>query len=92
MTAVLAAAEIDELVRENLPLVGHLVREVLGRVPSHVSRDDLISAGMYALAVSASSYDPERGVPFPRFAAIRIRGAITDELRSMDWASRSARA
>ncbi|WP_375478118.1 sigma-70 family RNA polymerase sigma factor [uncultured Jatrophihabitans sp.] len=81
----------DALVRDHLPLVGHLVREVLGRVPVHVSRDDLISAGMYALAASARSWESERGVPFGRFAAIRIRGAITDELRSRDWASRSVR-
>jgi RNA polymerase sigma factor for flagellar operon FliA len=83
--------DVEGLVRSNLPLVGHLVREVLGRVPSHVSRDDLISAGMYALTVSASSFDASRGVPFARFAALRIRGAITDELRAMDWASRSVR-
>jgi RNA polymerase sigma factor for flagellar operon FliA len=87
-----AAASVDELVREQLPLVGHLVREVLGRVPAHVGRDDLVSAGMYALAVSAKSFDPTRGVPFARFAAIRIRGALTDELRSRDWASRSVRS
>jgi RNA polymerase sigma factor FliA len=82
----------DDLIREHLPLVGHIVREVLGRVPSHVSRDDLMSAGMYAVALSASSFDPTRGVPFARFAAIRIRGAITDELRTMDWASRAVRS
>jgi RNA polymerase sigma factor for flagellar operon FliA len=82
---------VDELVRSHLPLVGHLVREVLGRVPAHVNRDDLVSAGMLALAMSAKSFDPARGVPFGRFAAIRIRGALTDELRTMDWASRAVR-
>jgi RNA polymerase sigma factor for flagellar operon FliA len=87
-----AAADVDELIRAHLPLVGHIVRDVLGRVPSHVRRDELISAGMYALTVSAASFDPARGVPFARFAALRIRGGITDELRSMDWASRSVRS
>jgi RNA polymerase sigma factor for flagellar operon FliA len=82
----------DDLVKANLALVGHIVRDVLNRVPAHVSRDDLISAGMYALAVSASSFDSSRGVPFARFAAIRIRGAVTDELRNMDWASRGVRS
>lgn len=82
---------IEELVRTHLPLVGHLVREVLGRVPAHVSRDDLVSAGMLALAMSAKGFDASRGVPFGRFAAIRIRGALTDELRTMDWASRAVR-
>lgn len=86
------APTTEELVRANLPLVGHIVRGVLSRVPSHVSRDELVSAGMYALAVSAASFDASRGVPFARFAAIRIRGAITDELRTMDWASRAVRS
>jgi RNA polymerase sigma factor FliA len=97
MTAVTIAPEsaatptVDELVRTHLPLVGHLVRELLGRVPSHVNRDDLISAGMMALTVSAQGFDASRGVPFGRFAAFRIRGALTDELRTMDWASRAVR-
>jgi RNA polymerase sigma factor FliA len=83
---------VEELVRSTLPLVGHLVREVLGRVPAHVNRDDLVSAAMYALTVSAQSFDASLGVPFSRFAAIRIRGALTDELRTMDWASRGVRS
>jgi RNA polymerase sigma factor FliA len=82
----------DELVVEHLPLVGHIVREVVNRLPPHVSRDDLVSAGTMALVLSARGFDPSRGVPFGRFAAIRIRGAITDELRTMDWASRAVRA
>ena len=81
----------DELVQGNLPLVGHLVREVLAKVPLHVSRDELTSAGMMALVVAAQSYDAARGVPFVRYASIRIRGALLDELRSMDWAARSVR-
>jgi RNA polymerase sigma factor for flagellar operon FliA len=82
----------EELIRENIPLVGHLVREILGRVPSHVNRDDLTSAGLAALVTAARGYDAERGIPFGRFAAMRIRGALLDELRSLDWASRSVRS
>jgi RNA polymerase sigma factor FliA len=82
---------VEELVTANLPLVGHLVREALAKVPAHVSRDELSSAGMIALVVSARNFDESRGVPFARFAAIRIRGAIMDELRGMDWAARSVR-
>lgn len=74
-----------------MPLVGHLVRETMGRVPAHVSRDDLTSAGLTALVQAAQAYDADRGVPFERYAATRIRGAILDELRSVDWASRSVR-
>lgn len=82
----------DELITSHIPLVHHLVREVLGRVPAHVDRDDLVSAGMLALTVAAQGFDDARGVPFAAFASIRIRGALTDELRSMDWASRAVRA
>ncbi|GIH81561.1 sigma-70 family RNA polymerase sigma factor [Planobispora longispora] len=84
--------DIDALVREHLPLVGHIVRETLMRVPSHVNRDDLTSAGLAALAAAAHSFDASRGTPFGRFAAVRIRGALVDELRGLDWASRSVRS
>jgi RNA polymerase sigma factor for flagellar operon FliA len=82
---------VEDLVRSHLPLVGHLVRETLGRLPSHVSREDLVSAGMAALAAAAKTFDPTRGAPFGSFATARIRGAILDELRGLDWASRSVR-
>ena len=85
------SAAVEALVRDNLALVGHIVRETMTRLPAHIGRDDLTSAGMAALVLSAQSYDEARGVPFARFAAIRIRGALVDELRSMDWASRSVR-
>lgn len=81
----------DDIVRANMPLVGHLVREMLARVPAHVNRDDLLSAGYAALVAAARGFDPQRGVPFPRFAATRVRGALLDELRGLDWASRSVR-
>ena len=87
-----SASTPDDLVVEHLPLVGHIVREVMNRLPSHINRDDLVSAGTMALVLSARGFDASRGVPFGRFAAIRIRGAITDELRTMDWASRAVRA
>jgi RNA polymerase sigma factor for flagellar operon FliA len=88
----LTAAQEEELVTQHLPLVGYLVSERLGRVPVHVSRDDLTSAGFAALALAARGFDLDRGVPFGRFASPRIRGALIDELRSHDWASRSVRA
>ncbi|GAA3253280.1 sigma-70 family RNA polymerase sigma factor [Dactylosporangium siamense] len=85
------AREREDLVRAHLPLVGHLVREMLNRLPSHVSREDLVSAGMAALAHAAKGFDPSRGIPFGSFATTRIRGALLDELRGLDWASRSVR-
>jgi len=84
--------ELELLIRQNMPLVGHLVREMLFKVPAHVHRDDLASAGYAALVTAAQAFDAGRGIPFGRFAAVRIRGALLDELRSMDWASRSVRA
>jgi RNA polymerase sigma factor for flagellar operon FliA len=86
-----AQAPGDALVLEHLALVGYHVNEVLHRVPPSVSRDDLASAASLALVLAARSYEPESGVPFARYASLRIRGAIVDELRSMDWASRGAR-
>jgi len=91
VTAEAVRTDVEELVRQNLPLVGHIVRETMGRVPSYVNRDDLTSAGLFALFQAAQAYDDERGVPFHRYAATRIRGAVLDELRSIDWASRSVR-
>jgi RNA polymerase sigma factor FliA len=90
-TAVQSSADLDELVTANVPLVAHIVRETMGRLPAHVDRDDLNSAGLTALVQASKAWDPERGIPFSRYAAQRIRGAILDELRSVDWASRSVR-
>jgi RNA polymerase sigma factor for flagellar operon FliA len=92
VTAAPSANTIEDLVRSHLPLVGHLVREMLSRLPAHVSREDLVSAGMAALAMAAKSFDPGRGTPFGSFATARIRGALLDELRGLDWASRSVRS
>jgi len=81
----------DALVVDNITLVGHIVRETMSRVPSHVNREDLSSAGMMALVKASRAFEADRGVPFARYAATRIRGAILDELRGIDWASRAVR-
>jgi RNA polymerase sigma factor for flagellar operon FliA len=81
----------EVLVKDHLPLVGYLVAEAASKLPGHVSRDDLTSAGMMALAQAARGFDATRGVPFARYASMRIRGGIIDELRGHDWASRSVR-
>ena len=90
-TAVPDAEVVERLVTENLPLVGYLVNELAVRLPGHVCRDDLTSAGMTALLQAARAYDSDRGVPFSRYASTRIRGAMLDELRAQDWAGRSVR-
>ncbi|MFY0407002.1 sigma-70 family RNA polymerase sigma factor [Solicola sp. PLA-1-18] len=83
--------DVDDLVRQHMPLVGHLVRDLHSRVPSHVDRDDLTGTGLAALVAAARAWDAERGVSFARYASIRVRGALLDELRGLDWASRSVR-
>ena len=82
--------ERNVLVVQNLPLVGYLVSEVWAKA-THLSRDDLASAGAVALITSADSFDPSLGIPFGAFARRRIVGAFADEMRSGDWASRGAR-
>ena len=76
----------------NLALVGHLAREVAARLPRHLDTDDLAGAGALALVQAARTYDPDHGVPFARFAATRVRGAMLDHMRSRDWATRSLRS
>ena len=82
----------DALVRSHLRLVYYAVNMMATRVPRHVSRGDLVSAGMEGLAHAARGFEPERGIAFDRYASTRIKGALLDELRRRDWASRSVRA
>lgn len=79
------------LIEEHLPLVRHIVFQVAVHFPRHVDRDELARAGALGLVEAARRYDESRGVPFDRFAAQRIRGAILDAVRAADWAPRSVR-
>ena len=88
----LTPAEITALIEEHLPLVNHVVFQVAVHFPRHVDRDELARAGALGLVEAAKRYDEARGVPFNRFAAQRIRGAIIDGVRAADWAPRSVRA
>ena len=83
-------SERDHLVVTNLPLVGYLVSEIWGRA-THLSRDDLASAGALGLIAAAEGFDSSLGVPFGAYARRRILGAFADEMRSNDWASRTTR-
>ncbi|MFO7831293.1 MAG: FliA/WhiG family RNA polymerase sigma factor [Desulfuromonadaceae bacterium] len=80
-----------DLAREHMPLVRLVVERMKSQVPGFVNRDDMMSAAMEGLMDAASRFDPERGVMFKTFAERRIRGAIYDEIRKMDWFSRSLR-
>jgi RNA polymerase sigma factor for flagellar operon FliA len=82
----------DELVRQHLPLVHHVVADMIVRVPRHIPRDELTSAALFGLVQAARAYDPGRGVSFDRYARRRMQGALLDDLRSRDWASRGVRS
>lgn len=84
-------AATRELIEQHLPLVRHVVFQVAVNFPRHVDREELATAGALGLVEAARRYDAERGVPFDRFAAQRIRGAILDAVRAADWAPRSVR-
>ncbi len=94
MAAGKTAASKEELnarIEANLPLVKHVVFQVAVHFPRHVDREELARAGALGLVEAARRYDGSRGVPFERFAAQRIRGAILDSVRAADWAPRSVR-
>ncbi|CAN5690653.1 FliA/WhiG family RNA polymerase sigma factor [soil metagenome] len=80
-----------QMIEQHLPLVRHVVFQVAVHFPRHVDRDELATAGALGLVEAARRYDATRGVPFDRFAAQRIRGAILDAVRAADWAPRSVR-
>ncbi|MGY1639882.1 sigma-70 family RNA polymerase sigma factor [Geodermatophilus sp. SYSU D00703] len=88
------ARDVDTLVTEHLPLAAFAVNAVASRIslPSHVSREDLLSCAKVALVEVARRFDPSAGASFATYALARLQGAVLDELRSGDWASRSVRA
>jgi RNA polymerase sigma factor FliA len=88
--------EGDEAVRENLilhyaPMVKVVAGRVGSRLPPHVEQGDLIAYGLTGLMEAVDRYDPERGVKFKTFALTRIRGAMIDALRRLDWVPRKVR-
>lgn len=81
----------DQVVLEHLPLVQRIAKRVYARVREQVDLRDLVSAGTLGLLDAYDKYDPTRRVPFPAYASFRIRGAIIDNLRLLDWGPRSLR-
>ncbi len=75
-----------------LPFVKHTAEHIYINLPDKVELDDLISAGIFGLMDAIDAYDPNRGVKFETYCTPRIRGAILDELRNMDWVPRLIRA
>lgn len=81
----------DEIILENLPLVKAIAVRVRGNLPAHVELDDLVHAGILGLLDAVIKFDPDKMVSFSSYAKHRIKGAILDNLRQLDWASRDLR-
>ena len=81
----------EALVLEHLPQVCLIARRIHDRLPDYISLDDLISAGVIGLMAAIDNFDPTLGVQLNTYAERRIRGAIIDSLREMDWAPRETR-
>jgi RNA polymerase sigma factor for flagellar operon FliA len=84
--------DVQDLVAQSLPLVRSVVGGLAANYPRHCDRDELIAAGTLGLVEAARRFDPARGVPFERWAVLRIRGAVVDAVRALDFAPRSLRS
>ena len=85
------ASDRDLLLMEHLPTVRYLARRIHERLPQHVELDDLVSAGVVGLIDAFSKFDHSKKVQFKSYAQFRIRGAILDSLRTLDWSPRELR-
>ncbi|MEY4719477.1 MAG: hypothetical protein RL563_2095 [Pseudomonadota bacterium] len=89
MYAAMQAGNTNDMVTQHAPLVKRIAYHLMGRLPDTVQIDDLIQAGMVGLLESIQNYDASQGASFETYAGIRIRGAMLDELRRVDWTPRS---
>jgi RNA polymerase sigma factor for flagellar operon FliA len=85
------SGEQERLLLEHLPIVRFLARRIHERLPQHVEIEDLVSAGVVGLMDAFAKFDPNKKVQFRSYAQFRIRGAILDSLRTLDWSPRELR-
>jgi RNA polymerase sigma factor FliA len=85
-------AERDRLILTYAPLVKYVAGRLGSGLPAHVDEGDLISYGLLGLISAIERYDPDRDIKFETYAIVRIKGAIIDELRALDWVPRSVRS
>lgn len=85
------AAGRDEALRRYFPLVKYVVDKIASGLPKSIEREDLMNTALIGLHDALEKYDESRGTKFETYAIWRIKGAVLDELRSMDWASRTTR-
>ncbi|MEW6266654.1 MAG: FliA/WhiG family RNA polymerase sigma factor [Thermodesulfobacteriota bacterium] len=87
----LTGEERNTYIERYSPLIRYVADRLASRLPSHVSKDDLISSGILGLIDAVDKFDPSRNILFKTYAEFRIKGAMLDELRSLDWVPRSIR-
>jgi RNA polymerase sigma factor for flagellar operon FliA len=85
------AAWQEHMVIQYAPLIKYIASRLALRLPSHIALDDLISSGILGLIDAVHKFDPGKNISFKTYAEFRIKGAILDELRSLDWIPRSVR-
>jgi len=85
------AALKEQIVIEHGPLIRYIVNRIAVRLPSHIDLDDLHNTGVIGLMDAIEKYDPDKNCKFKTYAEFRIKGAILDQLRSLDWVPRSVR-
>jgi RNA polymerase sigma factor for flagellar operon FliA len=81
----------ESIVLEHTPLIRYIVNRIAVRLPSHIDLEDLHNTGVIGLMDAIDKYDPEKNCKFKTYAEFRIKGAILDQLRSLDWVPRSVR-
>jgi RNA polymerase sigma factor FliA len=89
--APMLTVEQEKVLLDHLPIVRFLARRIHERLPQHVDIEDLVSAGVVGLMDAFAKFDPAKEVQFRSYAQFRIRGAILDSLRTMDWSPRELR-
>ena len=85
------AEKRNELILSYTPLIKYIAMRLAARLPSHVAVDDLISCGIIGLIDAIDKFDLSKNVQFKTYAEFRVKGAMLDELRSLDWVPRSIR-
>jgi RNA polymerase sigma factor for flagellar operon FliA len=81
----------EQMVLQYAPLIKYIASRLALRLPSHISQDDLVSSGIIGLMDAIRKFDPAKNINFKTYAEFRIKGAMLDELRSLDWTPRSVR-
>lgn len=91
MPSTVALTDKDAVIQAHLPLVKRIAYHLMSRLPASVEADDLIQAGLIGLLDAVERFDDSQGAHFETYATQRVRGAMLDELRDADWASRTLR-